>query len=202
MANKNLKIWNQVKAVPLEAQRRIKGGRLNGMTDINPQWRLAVITELFGPIGIGWYYKIERQWIEEQGDLACAFTNIELFVKHDGEWSQPIVGTGGSMLSAKEKAGVYVSDECFKMSLTDALSVAFKQLGVGAEIYSGNFDFTSKYEPEFISEDQADEIDKLVTETGADLDKFLKYMNAEELISIPSVDYRKAIAALKQKGQC
>ena len=196
----NLTIWNKVKSVPHEAQKKIKGGRLNNMTDINPQWRLATMTELFGPIGIGWYYKVVRQWIEDTQDgLACAFTNIDLFIKHEGEWSQAICGTGGSMMVAKEKSGNYVSDECFKMSLTDALSVAMKQLGVGADIYSGNFDFTSKHEPELITEDQAEEIDRLITETETDLEKFLKYMNAVELISIPSVDYRKAIAALNAK---
>ena len=46
-----------------------------------------------------------------------------------------IPGTGGSKFAAKEKSGVYVSDECFKMALTDALSVACKQLGIGADVY-------------------------------------------------------------------
>jgi hypothetical protein len=36
-----------------------------------------------------------------------------------------------------EKGGKYTSDECFKMALTDAISVAAKALGVGGSVYSG-----------------------------------------------------------------
>ena len=36
---------------------------------------------------------------------------------------------------AKEKNGLYQSDECFKMALTDALSVACKALGIAADVY-------------------------------------------------------------------
>ena len=34
-----------------------------------------------------------------------------------------------------ESKGAYVSDECYKMALTDALSVAMKALGVAADVY-------------------------------------------------------------------
>ncbi len=51
------------------------------------------------------------------------------------EWSKPIQGTGGASYIAAEKNGLYTSDECYKMALTDAISVACKALGVGADIY-------------------------------------------------------------------
>ena len=50
----NLTIYNKARVVPESAQKTIKGGRLNGMTDINPMWRIQMLTELFGPCGIGW----------------------------------------------------------------------------------------------------------------------------------------------------
>ena len=34
-----------------------------------------------------------------------------------------------------QKNGAHVSDECYKMATTDAISVACKQLGIGADIY-------------------------------------------------------------------
>ena len=52
-----------------------------------------------------------------------------------GTWSQGIYGTGGSKLVTNEKSGPYVSDEAFKMAQTDALSVACKNLGIGADVY-------------------------------------------------------------------
>lgn len=39
------------------------------------------------------------------------------------------------MFASKEKSGIYVSDECYKMATTDAISVACKQLGIGADVY-------------------------------------------------------------------
>lgn len=132
----NLGIYNKVRVVPADAQRPISGGRLKGMTDINPMWRINTLTEQFGTVGFGWYYTIEKQWIEESptGERA-AFCNIHLFIKMDGEWSAPITGTGGSMYIANEKGGKYTDDECFKKALTDAISVACKAIGIGADIY-------------------------------------------------------------------
>lgn len=143
----NLQIWDKLKTPPPWAKKEIGAGRLKGMTDINPQWRLMAMTEQFGPCGIGWKYTIDKQWTEKgAGEEVCAFTNVSLYFKHDGQWSDAIPGNGGSALVAKEKAGPYTSDECFKMSLTDALSVAMKAIGVGAEIYCGSKFFPTKYE--------------------------------------------------------
>ena len=58
----NLEIWSQVSRPPKEALRQIKGGRLAGKTDISPQWRYRIMTEQFGPIGIGWTYSIKDRW--------------------------------------------------------------------------------------------------------------------------------------------
>lgn len=133
--NKNLYIYENVRSVPEAAKSKITGGRLNGKTDINPMWRIKMLTLQFGPCGIGWYYKAMKKWIETYNDEAAAFVDIELYIKVDGEWSMPICGTGGSMFAEKEKNGIHVSDECFKMATTDALSVACKQLGIGADVY-------------------------------------------------------------------
>lgn len=132
----NLELYNRVRSVPDNAKREIKGGRLKGKTDINPMWRIKVLTETFGPCGIGWKYTIKREWLENgtNGEIA-AFVDIDLFYKADGQWSEAVPGTGGSMLVTSERNGLYTSDECFKMALTDAISVAAKALGVAADVY-------------------------------------------------------------------
>lgn len=135
----NMDIYNAVSTVPDSAQKRITGGRLNGMTDINPMWRIRELTELFGPCGIGWKYKIVREWLEtaSTGEVG-AFVDIELQyrITPDADWSEPIPGTGGSKFVAAEKGNnLRASDECYKMALTDAISVACKALGFGADIY-------------------------------------------------------------------
>lgn len=130
-----MEIYNRVRSVPDEAKKAISAGRLKGMTDINPVWRIKKLTEEFGPCGIGWWTKVTDRWTETVGDETCAFVDLELYVKVGNEWSKPITGSGGSKLATKERSGVYVSDECYKMAETDALSVACKKLGIGADVY-------------------------------------------------------------------
>ena len=50
----NLRLYNRIKSVPDTAKKKIDGGRLKGMTDISPMWRIKMLTDLFGPVGIGW----------------------------------------------------------------------------------------------------------------------------------------------------
>lgn len=139
MAMDNLELYNQFRDPPDEALKTITGGRLNGMTDINPVWRIKALTKRFGPCGIGWTYEITRQWMEHgPGDEVRAFCNILLYYCLDGVWSKGIPGTGGSSFCTKERSGLFVSDECYKMALTDAISVAAKALGVAASVYWRN----------------------------------------------------------------
>lgn len=136
MANQNLKLYNEVRSVPKEALKEITGGKLKGKSDINPMWRLKTLTEQYGLCGIGWYYEITNQWLEQgaNGEVA-GFCNINLYIKQGDEWSKPIPGTGGSSFVSKTKNGLEVSDEVYKMALTDAISVACKALGFGADVY-------------------------------------------------------------------
>ena len=151
----NLELYNKIRTVPKEAQREIQAGRLRGKTDINPMWRIKMLTEQFGICGFGWKYIITKQWTESggQGEIS-AFVNIDLFIKNEkGEWSDAIQGTGGSSFVALEKNGLYTSDECYKMALTDAISVACKALGMGADVYwnKDNTKYTAKQEVKPVS---------------------------------------------------
>lgn len=135
----NLKIYNLARTVPNEARKPIIAGRLKGMTDINPMWRIKKLTEMFGPCGVGWWYDIFDKMIIED-DITkqkAAFVDIKLYYidPETGHESHGIPGTGGASFVAQESKGPYLSDECFKMALTDAISVAAKALGVGADVY-------------------------------------------------------------------
>lgn len=141
----NMEKWDAMKRPPATALKAIGAGRLKGKTDISPQWRLQVMTEQYGPCGIGWYYTVERFWTESgaNGEV-MAFAHVHLHTKTPEGWSAPIVGIGGAGLVQKESSGLYANDEGYKMATTDALSVAMKQLGVAADIYMGLWD-GSKY---------------------------------------------------------
>lgn len=135
--NENMTLYNAVRAVPPEAQKPIEAGRLKGKTDINPMWRIRVLTECFGPCGKGWYTDGVSYWtvpFEATGELAV-FCQLKLHVKQGDEWIAPIYGIGGNKVIAREKNGMYLDDEAYKKAYTDAMSVACKALGVGADVY-------------------------------------------------------------------
>ncbi len=54
---------------------------------------------------------------------------------------------------------------------------------------------------QYITTDQAIQINDLIKETGSKLDGFLKYIKAESVETILASDYQKAIIALNKKKQ-
>ena len=207
--SENLKIYNAVREVPECAKRPIKGGRLKGKTDINPSWRIKVLTEQFGACGIGWYYETIKQWTEQVGDEICAFVNIHLYIKVDGEWSKPIFGTGGNKLAEMESKGIFVSDECFKMATTDAISVACKQLGIGADVYWQ--EDGSKYDkPQGESKEESFEAKRLkpvleelarIGYTTTSICKTYKLESIEKMSDLQIKDFLNKAKALPDKEQ-
>ena len=134
----NLELYNNLKTVPKEAKKAIQAGRLKGKTDINPMWRIKMLTQYFGICGIGWKTTVERMWIENgAGGEQTANVLIHLYIKdpETKEWSEPILGIGGAAFIANESKGLFTDDDCYKKAYTDAISVACKALGMAADVY-------------------------------------------------------------------
>lgn len=203
----NLDLYNKVRIVPKEAQKSISGGRLKGMTDINPMWRIKTLTEEFGVCGIGWKYEIVNKWIETAmaKDEITANVEINLYIKVDGEWSEPIPGVGGSMLVASEKNGLYVNDECYKMALTDALSVACKALGMGADIYwnKDNTKYNDSKKDNLETFDLATKREKEIflqrcEQLGVDYKEVAKQSGAVSMAQMTKEQHGKCLIVLKE----
>lgn len=160
-----LQIWERHRTPPPYALKEIQGGPLKGFTDVNPQWRRLALTELFGPVGMGWKTEITQEWTFPPGyadagrwgdgksespphEVAC-FVKMRLYYRlPDGQWSEPIEGQGGSKLVTVHGEGqnryTKLSDEGWKMATTDAFSVCCAQLGIAADVYMGRMD--TKYQ--------------------------------------------------------
>ena len=105
------------------------------------------MTEQFGLVGLGWKYEIQKLWTEPgAGNEVLAFAQVAVYVRdpETKEWSDPIVGIGGSKLINDFNRGSKSNDEGYKMAVTDAFSTSLKMLGVAADIYAGRWD-GSKY---------------------------------------------------------
>lgn len=142
-----IEIYKSLSQPPAIALRQITAGNLKGKTDINPQWRYEAMTEKFGLVGIGWKYEIQKLWTENgaKGEV-LAFAQVAVFIRNADtkEWSDSIVGIGGSKLVNAFSAGLQSNDEGYKMAVTDAFSTSLKMLGVASDIYAGRWD-GSKY---------------------------------------------------------
>lgn len=208
----NMDIYNKVKAVPEDAQKEIKGGRLKGMTDISPMWRIEKLTELFGACGQGWGTSVVAFQKDEHREEVVITCTLELWYKLDGTAINRVFGVGSSKLVAKEVNNYYVDDEAYKKAYTDAISVAAKSLGVGAEIYRyGKSSTGSKYEqrtveavkeaPKQAPKKQSEKWEKPFVFTEADIYELCriigKTIESVELYS--GTTYGANVCALKQE---
>ena len=134
--DQNIVFWRRWEHVAPGMLKEIKGGNLNGKTDINPVWRFRALTEAFGPCGFGWTVREAERWTNECAGEGGAFVKVELRINIGGTWSEPIEGVGGSKLCGKGR-GDGLNDEAWKMATTDAISVACKALGMAADVYTG-----------------------------------------------------------------
>lgn len=136
---KDIELFNKHTQPPSWALKDIQAGRLKGKTDINPQWRIIALTDMYGLCGFGWKYQIDKiEYQQADNKEIAVFAHISLFIKKDSIWSDAIPGTGGSMFVSNEKNGAYTSDEAEKMAVTDAISVACKLIGIAGNVYSGS----------------------------------------------------------------
>lgn len=209
--NSNLDLYNVFRVVPENAKKKIEAGRLKGMTDINPMFRIKSLTEQFGICGFGWYYEITKQWLEQGADgVISAFVNINLYIKYNGEWSKPICGTGGSTFVAKELKGLYTDDEAYKKALTDAISIACKSLGMCADVYYNKDvkNFGTKYDKIDSNEDSNNNENKLYitaeqkakfNELGITEESAIAYCKVKNIDEILKVTAEAMIKAKQKK---
>lgn len=181
-------IYDALSRPPKTALRRIEAGKLKDKTDINPQWRYKAMTEQFGLVGVGWKYSIQNLWTEQGANgEKLAFAQVAVCIKDGDEWSEPIVGIGGSKLIQTEKGQLVSNDEGYKMAVTDAFSTSLKMLGVAADVYMGLWD-GSKYT------NVPDETNQDSNITRAKLKDILEYYEAE----LPPEAYEKSCQAMKE----
>lgn len=139
--DQNMRFYVQVQNTPKDAQKPFSNGRFNG-TDVNPMYRIKMLTMMFGPVGQGWWTEDEQYTMvpcEATGEVAV-FCTLKLFYRDPDthEISKGVSGVGGNKFLVSQKSGKYCNDEAYKMAYTDAVSIACKALGFSHDIYYQN----------------------------------------------------------------
>lgn len=122
-------LWSQWCDTPPTATKRFKrSGGFEG-NDINPEYRIKRMTEVFGACGQTWGWTIKERW--ESHD--CAFVRLSIWYKVAGKVYETGDQVGGTDFSR-------TPDEAYKMAITDAIGKCLASLGLAADIYLGEFD--------------------------------------------------------------
>ncbi|HVS78441.1 MAG TPA: hypothetical protein VHE11_15990 [Steroidobacteraceae bacterium] len=142
----HLRFWDKLKRTDPRATKPFtRSGGFRG-TQIDPAWRLQIMTEIFGPVGEGWGYEQLEWTVQERMIFAC----VRVWYRDPQTGATHFTGPqwGGTELVRRRRDGSEEpNDEAFKMSVTDALGKCLLQIGLAADIYLGLFD-DSKYREE------------------------------------------------------
>ena len=125
--------WDQLKKTDPRFTKRINKG-FGEITTIDPQWQIGKMTEVFGPVGIGWGYTVQYTYTEQ-----LVFAEVSI-------WTEAYSNIYGPVCSVQKlwrKTGA-LDDEAPKKAMTDAMTKALSHLGVSADVFLGMFD-NSKY---------------------------------------------------------
>lgn len=174
----NMRFWSQLEHTDPAQTSPITGKPgLTGKTAIKPMASIKRMTDVFGPIGIGWGTDKPEFRTECVKDEVIVFCTVGAwFQDSDGIHSQLIYGIGGEVVARRGKDGaIRLDDEAYKKAYTDALTNALKHLGVAADVHMGLFE-DSKY-----VKAMREEFAEKKQETS-DLDRFANQVSVTELL--------------------
>lgn len=150
----NMDLWNILSRTDPSATKNFtRGGGFKG-TAIKPMWSVKRLTEEFGPCGDGWGVEEPSfQVVPASDGQVAVYCTVCCWYNHPKKQSGPhrLYGVGGDLVVVKQQSGLRTDDEAFKKAFTDAVTNAFKYIGVGADVHMGLFD-DSKYVNEMRAE--------------------------------------------------
>ncbi|CAG8863110.1 hypothetical protein PS627_00046 [Pseudomonas fluorescens] len=152
MTDTNMRIWEQVEKTDTRFTKEAKVGGQN-ITSLNGTAMVMKATELFGPVGIGFGWKVVEERFDKgaemfmgEGDKRVSLgfelnhtIKILFWFKHGGERGE-LEQYGCTPYLYKSKYGTTTDGEAPKKSLTDAIKKSLSMLGFSADVFLGMFD--------------------------------------------------------------
>ena len=152
MSTTNMRIWEQVQTTDTRFTKNAEVGGQK-ITSLNGTAMVMKATEMFGPVGIGWGWKVLEERFDDghevfagEGDKRICLgreightVKIQLWFMQDGQRGE-VEQYGCTRYQYKTKYGMTTDGEAPKKSLTDAIKKALSMLGFSADVFLGMFD--------------------------------------------------------------
>lgn len=137
MTDANLRHWNAHADIDPRYTKAITGRDYQG-TSPNPQYVIFCLTQMFGPVGEGFGWRVVAEGFERLGETALHWCRIEFWHSDRANTFEAYGQTKAAYITAKGHARV--DEDAPKKSLTDAIIKAASQIGVAANIFLGRWD--------------------------------------------------------------
>jgi hypothetical protein len=155
----NLDLWERFADIDPKFTKPITGKPYKG-TSPNPQYIIRCLTEMFGPVGVGFGWEVTSEGFTPLGDEVLHWCRIRFW---HGE-GKGFDAYGQTKALMKTKSGFMSDEDAPKKSLTDAIVKAASQIGVGSNIFLGRWDdqkYVAEVNREYRDEERADKPDAL-----------------------------------------
>lgn len=202
----NKELWLSVEKTAPGATKPVNVGGMS-MTSISGQHMIMRATEVFGPVGIGWGWRV----IEERFDQGAPVLDkdgkeighnightirIELWYERDGKRGT-VEQFGCTPFTYRSKFGVTTDTEAPKKSLTDAIKKALAMLGFSADIFLGLFD-DRDYVAERTAEDALEKAENKEAEAERQRQERLDWLKAS-VHALETATHSHELASLHKK---
>lgn len=194
----HMSIWNKHADIDPSMTKGITGKDYGG-TSPNAHHVIWCLTDLFGPVGQGFGWRVVADAIEHFGDTAIHWCRIEFWHTDRANTFEAYGQTKMAYMTKGGSGYLKVDEDAPKKSLTDAITKAAAQIGVASNIFLGRWD-DNKYVQGVVDDfakrnapppDHAGTRDRIKAaieraETLAALDKLWKHpMTCEAFVSLP-----------------
>ena len=122
-------------------------------TSPNPQYVIRCLTEIFGPVGVGFGWSVVAEDFTPMGDEVLHWCRIQFW---HTDRANAFDSYGQTKALMKTKNGMMLDEDAPKKSLTDAIVKAASHVGIAANIFLGRWD-DQKYVAEVAAEYRAEE---------------------------------------------
>lgn len=148
----NLALWDRFSDIDPKFTKPITGKAYRG-TSPNPHYVIRCLTEMFGPVGSGFGWDVEAEGFQQLGDENLHWCRVRFW---HSDRKNGFSAYGQTKALMKTKNGLMLDEDAPKKSLTDAITKAASQVGIGANIFLGRWD-DSKYVAEVNAEYRKDD---------------------------------------------